>query len=56
MEFTQDFIEKLFAEATANPRLRINVDLRNSASDRSQRMLNVLLPGTKVCLFAYSGR
>ena len=48
MEFTKDFIEKLFAEAAGNPRLRTNVDLRNSGSDHSQRMLNALLPGTKV--------
>ena len=48
MEFTWDFIEKLFVEAAGNPRLRTNVDLRNSASDLSQRMLNVLMPGTQV--------
>lgn len=48
MEFTKGFIENLFAEAAGNPRLRTNVDLRNSGSDSSQRMLNALLPGTKV--------
>lgn len=48
MEFSRDLINRLFEEAAANPRLRVNVDLRNSASDASQRMLNALLPGTKV--------
>ena len=48
MEFTGDFIERLLEEAAASPRLRTNVDLRNSGSDSSQRMLNALLPGTRV--------
>ena len=29
----------------ASPRLRMNMDLRNSPSDGSQRMLNALEPG-----------
>lgn len=48
MEFSKEFINRLFEEAAANPRLRTNVDMRNSAADASQRMLNALLPGTKV--------
>ena len=48
MEFTQNFIDGLLKEAEGNPRLRTNVDLRNSGADGSQRMLNALLPGTKV--------
>lgn len=48
MEITDELIARLFEEAALNPRLRVNVDLRNSASDASQRMLNALLPGTKV--------
>ena len=48
MEFSKEFIDRLFEEAAANPRLRTNVDMRNSAADASQRMLNALLPGTKV--------
>ena len=36
----------LSAEAKASPRLRVNYDLRNSAEDQSQRMLNALEPGT----------
>ena len=41
-------LEILFAEAKENPRLRQNFDLRTSSGDTSQRMLNALLPGTKV--------
>lgn len=33
-------------QAKSSPRLRMNMDLRNSANDNSQRMLNALEPGT----------
>ena len=36
----------LSAQAKASPRLRTNLDLRNSPEDKSQRMLNALEPGT----------
>lgn len=39
-------LDDLSAKAKANPRLRQNMDLRNSESDQSQRMLNALEPGT----------
>ena len=48
MEINKDLIDKLFDEAKENPRLRQNLDLRTSAEDGSQRMLNALLPGTVV--------
>ena len=32
--------------AQASPRLRMNLDLRNSRGDKSQRMLNAIEPGT----------
>lgn len=48
MEFTEKNFEDLFKEAADSPRLRFNIDLRNSGKDRSQRMLNILMPGTKV--------
>ena len=48
MEFDKDFLGKLFEQALINPRLRQNFDLRTSPVDTSQRMLNALLPGTKV--------
>lgn len=48
MIFDKDFLGKLFEQATINPRLRLNLDLRTSGEDTSQRMLNALLPGTVV--------
>ena len=48
MEFDKDFLDKLFEQAVANPRLRQNYDLCTSSADSSQRMLNALLPGTVV--------
>ena len=48
IEFDKDFLGKLFEQATENPRLRQNYDLRTSTADNSQRMLNALLPGTVV--------
>ena len=48
MEINKALIDLLFAQAVAIPRLRQNYDLRTSASDTSQRMLNALLPGTVV--------
>ena len=48
MTIDKDLIERLFAEATASPRLRMNYDLRDSELDSSQRMLNALLPKTQL--------
>ena len=48
MEINKEFLGKLFEQAVVNPRLRQNLDLRTSANDNSQRMLNALLPGTVV--------
>ena len=39
-------LDTLTAQAKASPRLRMNYDLRDSAQDGSQRMLNALEPGT----------
>ena len=39
-------LDELTAQAKASPRLRMNLDLRNTAEDHSQRMLNALEPGT----------
>ena len=39
-------LQSLSEQALKSPRLRQNYDLRNSAEDRSQRMLNALEPGT----------
>lgn len=46
--FDNTFLDALLASAAESPRLRMNHDLRNSAADTSQRMLNALLPGTVV--------
>ena len=48
MIFDKPFLDRLLAQAMDNPRLRQNLDLRTSPADRSQRMLNALLPGTVV--------
>ena len=42
----QNILEELTARAKASPRLRMNMDLRNSPEDQSQRMLNAIEPGT----------
>ena len=41
-------LEELMAKAEASERKRMNMDMRTSADDSSQRMLNALLPGTVV--------
>ena len=46
MIIDQKTLDDLVAKAKASPRLRMNLDLRNSAKDGSQRMLNALEPGT----------
>lgn len=46
--FDNTFLDALLASAAESPRLRMNHDLRNSAADTSQRMLNALMPGTVV--------
>ena len=46
MKITQAILDKLTEEAKASPRLRMNLDLRNSADDQSQRMLNAIEPGS----------
>lgn len=39
-------LESLSASAKTSARLRMNLDMRNSGDDKSQRMLNALEPGT----------
>ena len=48
-------LDKLTAEAKASPRLRMNLDLRNSAADSSQRMLNAIEPGSVVPVHRHRG-
>lgn len=46
MKITQTLLDNLTEQAKASPRLRMNYDLRNSAEDQSQRMLNAIEPGS----------
>lgn len=48
MKITQALLDDLTSQAKASPRLRMNMDLRNSAEDQSQRMLNAIEPGSPV--------
>ena len=41
----KEVLDNLSAQAKASPRLRMNMDLRNSPFDGSQRILNALQPG-----------
>lgn len=42
-----ELFDKIAEEAVKSPRLRKNYDLRDSEDENGQRILNVLLPGTK---------
>ena len=46
MIINTELLDDLTAHAKASPRLRMNLDLRNTSNDQSQRMLNALEPGT----------
>ena len=46
MKIDNILLDKLTAQAQASPRLRMNLDLRNSDRDSSQRMLNAIEPGS----------
>ena len=45
-KISQAVLDNLTEQAKASPRLRMNLDLRNSAEDQSQRMLNAIEPGS----------
>ena len=46
MKITQAILDELTAKAKESPRLRMNMDLRDSAEETSQRMLNAIEPGS----------
>ena len=50
IEINKNLLSELFEAAKVNPRRRQNYDLRTSAEDGGQRMLNALLPGTEVAV------
>lgn len=55
MKITQELLDSLTAQAKASLRLRMNMDLRNSPEDGSQRMLNALEPGTPMPIHRHRG-
>ena len=48
MKIDNVLLDELTLKAQASPRLRMNLDLRNSDADSSQRMLNAIEPGSVV--------
>ena len=48
MNFDRKVLDELTQRAKESPRLRMNLDLRNSDADSSQRMLNAIEPGSVV--------
>lgn len=50
LKINKEFLESLLSQAKDNSRLRQNYDLRTCDEDKSQRMLNALMPGTEVAI------
>lgn len=48
MKIDTALLDALTAQAKASPRLRMNLDLRNSPQDGSQRMLNAIEPDSHI--------
>ena len=48
MKIDKTILDELTAKAKTSERLRMNLDMRTSSDDTSQRMLNALEPGTIV--------
>ena len=55
MKIDNILFDKLSAQAKESPRLRMNLDLRNSDADSSQRMLNAIEPGSVVPVHRHRG-
>ena len=55
MKITQELMDELTARAKESPRLRMNLDLRNSEGDGSQRMLNAIEPGSVLPIHRHRG-
>lgn len=55
MVITKEILDELTERAKESPRLRCNIDLRNSADDQSQRMLNAIEPGTVMPIHRHLG-
>lgn len=48
IKIDDELLASLHSQAVTSERKRMNFDLRTSSEDNSQRMLNVLVPGTDV--------
>ena len=55
MIITKERLDLLTEDAKDSERLRASLDLRNSAEDQSQRMLNALEPGTVIPIHRHLG-
>lgn len=55
MVIDKKILDDLTVQAKTSPRLRMNLDLRNSDSDGSQRMLNAIEPGTVMPIHRHHG-
>lgn len=55
MIIDKKILDALSEQAKTSLRLRCNLDLRNSAEDLSQRMLNALEPGTMMPIHRHKG-
>ena len=55
MVLDKKVFDELTAAAKASFRLRMNLDLRNSSADGSQRMLNAIEPGTAMPVHRHRG-
>lgn len=51
----KSLLDKVSVEAKKSPRLRMNYDLRDTAEDESQRMLNAIEPGTVMPIHRHHG-
>jgi cupin fold WbuC family metalloprotein len=54
VKITHAILDELTEQAKASPRLRMNLDLRNSPEDKSQRMLNAIEPGSPLPIHRHS--
>ena len=52
----KSLFESIAAKAGQSPRLRMHYDLPNSESEDGQRMLNVLLSGTKSTIYHHTDK
>ena len=55
MRIDKKLLDELTERAKASERLRMNYDLRDSAEDKSQKMLNALEPGTVLPIHRHRG-